>query len=45
MADVADEEIGYDNIDTVVGISINGIALPTKWLSFGIRHDGLPNHR
>ena len=26
MADVADEEIGYDNIDTVVGISINGIA-------------------
>lgn len=26
MADVADEEIGYDSIDTVVGISINGIA-------------------
>ena len=26
MADVADEEIGYDDIDTVVGISINGIA-------------------
>ena len=26
MADVADEEIGYENIDTVVGISINGIA-------------------
>jgi orotate phosphoribosyltransferase len=26
MADVADEELGYDNIDTVVGISINGIA-------------------
>ena len=26
MADVADEEVGYDNIDTVVGISINGIA-------------------
>ena len=26
MADVADEEIGYDNIDTVVGLSINGIA-------------------
>ena len=26
MADVADEEIGYDNIDTGVGISINGIA-------------------
>ena len=26
MADVADEELGYENIDTVVGISINGIA-------------------
>lgn len=26
MADVADEEIGHDDIDTVVGISINGIA-------------------
>lgn len=26
MADVADEEIGFENIDTVVGISINGIA-------------------
>ena len=26
MADVADEELGFDNIDTVVGISINGIA-------------------
>ena len=26
MADVADEEIGFGNIDTVVGISINGIA-------------------
>jgi len=26
MADVADEEVGYDDIDTVVGISINGIA-------------------
>ena len=26
MADVVDEEIGYENIDTVVGISINGIA-------------------
>jgi len=26
MADVADEEIGFDNVDTVVGISINGIA-------------------
>ena len=26
MADVADEEIGYENIDTVIGISINGIA-------------------
>jgi len=26
MADVADEEVGFDNIDTVVGISINGIA-------------------
>ncbi len=26
MADVADEEVGYENIDTVVGISINGIA-------------------
>ena len=26
MADVADEEVGYDNVDTVVGISINGIA-------------------
>ena len=25
MADVVDEEIGYENIDTVVGISINGI--------------------
>ena len=25
MADVADEELGFDNIDTVVGISINGI--------------------
>ncbi len=26
MADVVDEEIGHENIDTVVGISINGIA-------------------
>ncbi len=26
MAGVADEELGFDNIDTVVGISINGIA-------------------
>ena len=26
MADVVDEETGYENIDTVVGISINGIA-------------------
>ena len=26
MADVADEELGYENVDTVVGISINGIA-------------------
>ena len=26
MADVADEEVGHDDIDTVVGISINGIA-------------------
>lgn len=26
MADVADEEIGFDSVDTVVGISINGIA-------------------
>jgi orotate phosphoribosyltransferase len=26
MADVADEEIGFEHIDTVVGISINGIA-------------------
>jgi orotate phosphoribosyltransferase len=26
MADVADEEVGYEDIDTVVGISINGIA-------------------
>ena len=26
MADVVDEEIGYEYIDTVVGISINGIA-------------------
>jgi len=26
MADVADEEIGFDGIDTIVGISINGIA-------------------
>ncbi len=26
MADIADEELGYENIDTVVGISINGIA-------------------
>ena len=25
MADVADEELGYENVDTVVGISINGI--------------------
>ena len=25
MADVADEELGFENIDTVVGISINGI--------------------
>ena len=26
MADVAAEELGYENVDTVVGISINGIA-------------------
>ena len=26
MADVADEELGYDNIDTIVGVSINGIS-------------------
>jgi orotate phosphoribosyltransferase len=26
MADVANEELGYENVDTVVGISINGIA-------------------
>ena len=26
MADIADEELGYENIDTAVGISINGIA-------------------
>ncbi|MDP6200280.1 MAG: orotate phosphoribosyltransferase-like protein [Candidatus Poseidonia sp.] len=26
MADVADEELGFENIDNVVGISINGIA-------------------
>ena len=26
MADVADEELGFDDIDTVVGISINGIS-------------------
>lgn len=26
MADVADEELGFDSIDTVVGISINGIS-------------------
>jgi len=26
MADVADEELGFDNIDTVIGISINGIS-------------------
>ena len=26
MADVADEELGRENVDTVVGISINGIA-------------------
>ena len=26
MADVADEELGFENIDPVVGISINGIA-------------------
>ena len=26
MADVADEELGYENVDTVVGFSINGIA-------------------
>jgi len=26
MADVADEEVGYEDVDTVVGISINGIA-------------------
>ena len=26
MADVADEELGFDEIDTVVGISINGIS-------------------
>ena len=26
MADVVDEEVGYENIDTVVGISITGIA-------------------
>ena len=26
MADVADEELSFENIDTVVGISINGIA-------------------
>ena len=26
MADVADEELGFENIETVVGISINGIA-------------------
>ena len=26
MADEADEELGYENVDTVVGISINGIA-------------------
>ena len=26
MADGADEELGFENIDTVVGISINGIA-------------------
>ena len=26
MADVADEELGFENIDTVVGVSINGIA-------------------
>ncbi|DAC26129.1 MAG TPA: orotate phosphoribosyltransferase-like protein [Candidatus Poseidoniales archaeon] len=26
MADVADEELGFDNIDTIVGISINGIS-------------------
>ena len=26
MADVVDEEVGFENIDTVVGISINGIA-------------------
>ena len=25
MADVADEELGFENIDTAVGISINGI--------------------
>ena len=26
MGDIADEELGFDEIDTVVGISINGIA-------------------
>ena len=26
MADIADEELGFDDIDTVVGISINGIS-------------------
>lgn len=26
MADVADEELGFDEIDTIVGISINGIS-------------------
>ena len=26
MADVADEELGFENIDTIVGISINGIS-------------------
>ena len=29
MADVADEELGFENIDTVVGISINGAATAT----------------
>ena len=46
MADVADEELGYENIDTVVGIFHQRHCVCLRSCqSSGIRHDRVPHDR
>ena len=46
MADVADEERGLDDIDTIVGISINGISFAHEVARcLGLRVHNLPQRR